>query len=225
MVLLAPIIQQRMLVTRSTLVALLSDMGERFQRLETKQAQLLARVARIEGDAALNRLAVEVNWAASTASTIGSAFEGFARAMRRPLKRGRVGDAARARLASRIGERWPEGRFMAHADWEQIEREVSEAEYMRYAAGGFARAHTARRFVDGTSHRRTSTEGQDHRRSDHYRGYREHPRPGGDAGWIRYCDTANWRNEDGIGASESGSGSRKNPNSSDERRARIGRCH
>lgn len=33
---------------------------------------------------------------------------------------------------------------------EQIEREVSEAEYMRHAAGGFARAARALRAMDGT---------------------------------------------------------------------------
>jgi len=39
---------------------------------------------------------------------------------------------------------------MAHADWEQIEREISEAQYMRYAAGGLAWAATAARASDGT---------------------------------------------------------------------------
>jgi hypothetical protein len=39
---------------------------------------------------------------------------------------------------------------MAHEDWEQIERDVAEAEYMRYAAGGRARASRARRAADGT---------------------------------------------------------------------------
>lgn len=39
---------------------------------------------------------------------------------------------------------------MAHEDWEQINREVEEAEYMRHAAGGFARAAAARRAADGT---------------------------------------------------------------------------
>lgn len=38
---------------------------------------------------------------------------------------------------------------MAHADWEQIEREIAEAEYIRYAAGGFARAASAQRYADG----------------------------------------------------------------------------
>jgi len=39
---------------------------------------------------------------------------------------------------------------MAHSDWEQIEREVASAEYMRYAAGGFARAAVAKRAANGT---------------------------------------------------------------------------
>jgi hypothetical protein len=39
---------------------------------------------------------------------------------------------------------------MAHGDWEQIKREAAESEYMRYAAGGFARAATAVRASDGT---------------------------------------------------------------------------
>lgn len=38
---------------------------------------------------------------------------------------------------------------MSHEDCEQIEREVTEAGYMRCAAGGFARAATAARAVDG----------------------------------------------------------------------------
>ena len=40
---------------------------------------------------------------------------------------------------------------MAHEDWEQIEREISEAEYMRHAAGSFARAATAVHANDDTS--------------------------------------------------------------------------
>jgi hypothetical protein len=38
---------------------------------------------------------------------------------------------------------------MAHEQWEQIEREISEAAYARHAAGGFARAATAKRDADG----------------------------------------------------------------------------
>ena len=45
---------------------------------------------------------------------------------------------------------------MAHEDWEQIEREISEAEYMRYAAGGFARAANAARANNATFLTRTA---------------------------------------------------------------------
>jgi hypothetical protein len=38
---------------------------------------------------------------------------------------------------------------MTHINWEQIERQVAEAQYMRNAAGGFARAATAIRATDG----------------------------------------------------------------------------
>jgi hypothetical protein len=147
-----------MLFTRSTPRLQLSELSERIQRLEKEHAELLARIAaeqadlraRIEGDAALRRIAAEVTAAAHAAPTLGSALEGFAAAMRRPLKRGRAGGLARARQASQLRERWSDGRYMAHADWEQIERELSEAEYMRHAAGGFARAVSAVRAPDGT---------------------------------------------------------------------------
>jgi len=62
-------------------------------------------------------------------------------------KRGRAGGLARARQAADLGERWPSGRFMEHKEWEEIEREISDTEYRRYAAGGFARAARA---ADGT---------------------------------------------------------------------------
>ena len=39
---------------------------------------------------------------------------------------------------------------MAHEDWEEIEREIAEDEYMRYAAGGFARVARAVRAANGT---------------------------------------------------------------------------
>jgi len=107
-------------------------------------------LARIEGEAALRRIAAQITAAANTAPVLASALEGFASAMRRPLKRGRTGGLARARQASQLRERWSDGRYMAHADWEQIEREISEAEYLRHAAGGFARAAGASRFSDGT---------------------------------------------------------------------------
>ena len=107
-------------------------------------------LARIKSEAALRRAVAATSEAAQTGATIGAAIEGFASAMRRPLKRGRAGGLARASQVSRLRERWPDGRYMTHSDWEQIEREVASAEYMRYAAGGFARAATARRAVDGT---------------------------------------------------------------------------
>jgi len=136
-----------MLFARSTPTLQLSELLERIQRLEREHAGLLTR---IEGEAALRRLASELSAVANVAPMLASALEGFASAMRRPLKRGRAGGLARAHQASRLRERWSDGRFMAHADWEEIEREVSEAEYMRYAAGGFARVAGALRFSDGT---------------------------------------------------------------------------
>lgn len=132
-----------MLLRRSTLVALFSDMRQRIQRLEAEQAQLRARIE-------LGRMTLEFWSAAHAATAIGSALEGFATGMRRPLKRGRSGGLARAHQASLLRERWSDGRYMAHEDSEQIEREVAEAEYMRYAAGGFARAASAKRAEDGT---------------------------------------------------------------------------
>jgi hypothetical protein len=136
-----------MLFASSTLEAQISEMSDRLQRFELEHAQLLAR---IEGDAALGRVLAGAVEAAQTGSVIGAALEGFASAMRRPFKRGRAGRLAPAALASRIGERWPDGRFMGHSDWEQIEREAEAADYMRHAAGSFARAGTAVRAPDGT---------------------------------------------------------------------------
>ncbi len=136
-----------MLFGRSTSVLQLSELLERIQRLEKEHAELLTR---IEGEASLRRIAAEVAEAARAAPLLGDAFEGFASAMRRPLKRGRAGGLARARQASSLRERWSDGRYMAHADWEQIERDIAEAEYMRYAAGGYARAATGKRASDGT---------------------------------------------------------------------------
>jgi hypothetical protein len=52
-----------------------------------------------------------------------------------------------------LHERWSDGRFMAREDWEQIDREITDAEYMRHAAGGFARAASGLRAADGTSSR------------------------------------------------------------------------
>jgi hypothetical protein len=136
-----------MLFSSSAPEARISEFTDRLQRLERDHAQLIAR---IEGESALRRAVAATSDAAQTGATIGAAIEGFASAMRRPLKRGRAGGLARASQVSRLRERWPDGRYMTHSDWEQIEREVASAEYMRYAAGGFARAATAIRDVDGT---------------------------------------------------------------------------
>jgi hypothetical protein len=132
-----------MLFDRFATVAQLSDFRERVQRLETENASLRARV---ESDA-LDRYSAAHT--AAVGSIVGWAIESFARAVRTPARRGRAGGLARAQQASDLGERWSDGRFMAHEDWEEIEREISEAEYMRHAAGGFARAATAVRATDG----------------------------------------------------------------------------
>jgi hypothetical protein len=131
-----------MLFSSSALEARVSEVTDRLQRLEREHAQLLAR---IEGEAALRRVVAGAIEAAQTGAMIGAALEGFATAMRRPLKRGRAGGLARACQVSRLRERWPDGRYMTHSDWEQIQREVASAEYLRYAAGGFARAEVAAR--------------------------------------------------------------------------------
>jgi len=140
-------IQRRMLFASSTLEAQITEMGDRLQRIELEHGQLLAR---IEGDAALGRVLAGAVEAAQTGSVIGAALEDFASAMRRPFKRGRAGGLASAALASRIGKRWPDGRFMGHSDWEQVEREAKAADYMRHAAGSFARAGTSVRARIGT---------------------------------------------------------------------------
>jgi hypothetical protein len=136
-----------MLFSNSALEARISEVTDRLQRLERDHARLLART---EGEAALRRVVAGAIEAAQTGAMIGAAIEGFASAMRRPLKRGRAGGLARASQVSRLRERWPDGRYMTHSDWEQVAREVAGAEYMRYAAGGFARAQSARRYEDGT---------------------------------------------------------------------------
>jgi len=131
----------------SALEARVSEFTDRLQRLEQDHARLLAR---IESENAMRRAVAGATAAAQTAAIVGAAIEGFASTMRRPLKRGRAGGLARASQVLRLRERWPDGRYMAHEDWEQIEREVADAEYMRHAAGGFARAATAGRSADGT---------------------------------------------------------------------------
>jgi hypothetical protein len=133
-----------MLFDRFATIAQLSDLRERIQRLETENASLRARV---ESDTLQRHSATH---AAAVGSIVGWAIESFACAVRTPARRGRAGGLARAQQAFNLGERWSDGRFMAHEDLEQIEREISDAEYMRYAAGGFARAATAARASDGT---------------------------------------------------------------------------
>lgn len=133
-----------MLFDRFATVAQLSDLRERIQRLEMENASLRARV---ESDALQRHSATHT---AAVGSIVGWAIESFGRAVRTPARRGRAGGLARAQQASHLGERWSDGRFMGHEDWEQIEREISETEYMRYAAGGFARAARAMRNSDGT---------------------------------------------------------------------------
>jgi hypothetical protein len=81
---------------------------------------------------------------------IGAAIERFAQSMRSPLPRGRAGGLARARQAAVFQERWPDGRYMSRWESEEFDRQIAERNYMRYAAGGFARAASAARFLDGT---------------------------------------------------------------------------
>src|SRR5262249_15906123 len=125
----------------------LQQQAERIKQLECLHLELLARV---EDGHAVSRFSAEVGSAANAALVLGAALECFAAAMRRPLGRGFAGGSARARQALLLHERWPNGRYMAHTDWEDIEREAADAVYMRHAAGGFARAARAARAVDGT---------------------------------------------------------------------------
>lgn len=140
-----------MLVASSALAAQLSDLAERVQRLEKEYAELQGRIRAAQAaEAARRMVTTETSMVAQIAPVIGAPMEGFAAAIPRPLRRGTVGGIARTRQAARPCERWSDGRCMSHDDCQQIEREVGEAEYMRYAAGGFARASTASRFPDGT---------------------------------------------------------------------------
>jgi len=132
-----------MLFRRKQLASTVERLAYRVQQLERKHA-------RIEASDALNRLTSQITGAAGTAFALGASFECFAAGLRSPLRRGRAGGLRRARQAALLQERWPDGRYMGHADWEEIERGVADAEYMRHAAGGFARAARARRAVDGT---------------------------------------------------------------------------
>jgi hypothetical protein len=146
---------QHTLFGRSTLDQQLSELAQRVQRLEQEHAQMEAclgteRRAQIEAKAALRSMIAQTDVAARSAPVFGSAFEAFPSVMRRPPKRGHPGGLPRARQISRLDERWSDGRFMARDDWEQTEREIAEAEDMRYAADGFARAEKAQRPADGT---------------------------------------------------------------------------
>jgi hypothetical protein len=137
-----------MLFARSFLLTQLSEVQERIQRLEAESTSLRIQIAE---DAARRTAIAQVEHTAS-GSVVNSDAEHCARATipSKSSKRGRAGGLARAIQALRLGERWPNGRFMAHEDWEQIERDVAEAAYMRYAAGGFARAAKAKRQTNGT---------------------------------------------------------------------------
>lgn len=133
--------------TRLELLSQLSELRERLQRLESESAALRERLA---GEAALRAFSTQIVMAAQLASAVGLAIEAFAGAMRVPLIRGRAGGLARARQALLFNERWLNGHFMAHQEREQMDDEIARAEYMRYAAGGLARAATAVRASDGT---------------------------------------------------------------------------
>lgn len=127
---------------------------ERAERLEREHEQLRTRIealeTRLASEAALRTMAGELNKAAQAAPAIGGALERFALAMRSPLSSGRAGGLARAQQAATLEERWPDGRYMSHWDYEQIERQIADRLYMRNAAGGFARVATAMRAANGT---------------------------------------------------------------------------
>jgi hypothetical protein len=115
-----------------------SELLERIQHLETEQAELRSR---LQGLAAAQ---------AAIVISKSDAPDVLSHSATTP-KRGRAGGLARAGQVARLRERWlGSGRFMAHVDREEIEEEVAKSEYMRYAAGGFARAASARRAPDGT---------------------------------------------------------------------------
>ena len=106
-----------MLFDRFATLAQLSDLRERIQRLEMDNASLRARV---ESDALHRHSAAQT---AAVGPIVGWAIESFARAVSTPARRGRAGGLARARQASHLGQDGPMVAFMAHEDWEQIERE------------------------------------------------------------------------------------------------------
>lgn len=108
-----------MFPTSFTIAAQLSDLRKRIQRLEIENASLRAEV---EG-AALRTRAPRMTAAAEGSPIIGFAGEPLACSIHNSPRRGRAGGLARARQVSHLGERWSDGRFMAHTDWEQVERE------------------------------------------------------------------------------------------------------
>jgi hypothetical protein len=116
---------------------------ERAERLEREHEEMRARIEgleqRLASEAALRAMAGALSRAAHAAPAIGGALERFALAMRSALSSGRAGGLARAQQAATLEERWPDGRYMSHWDYEQIERQVADRLYMRNAAGGFAR--------------------------------------------------------------------------------------
>jgi len=114
-----------------------SELLERIQHLEAEHAELRSR---LEGLSAVQPVAQTCD-----------APQGARHSTPTP-KRGRAGGLGRARQVVRLRERWlATGQFMAHIDREEIGREVAESEYMRHAAGGFARVTTVVRAADGTS--------------------------------------------------------------------------
>jgi hypothetical protein len=122
------------------LVETTSELLERVQRLEEEQAQIRTR---IEGERKLRSFIMNIAAAAAQAAPqIGAAIEGFARAVRSPVPRGRAGGLVRARTAWRHLD----GTFMT----ETRKDEACQRDYERHAAGGRARASVALRAPDGT---------------------------------------------------------------------------
>jgi hypothetical protein len=117
-----------------TVDARTSDLLDRIQRIEAEHAALRAE---IEGERQLRFLTAELVGVAHAATVIASAFEHFAQALRAPLPRGRIGGLARARKAWR----YLDGTFMPESE----KLEAYRDEYERYAAGGRARAASAKR--------------------------------------------------------------------------------
>ena len=96
--------------------------------------------ARFEGERQLRILTAHVAVATQSSSVVGAAIERFAEALRAPLPRGRAGGLARAKTAWRYSD----GTFMPEAERTMAIEEFELAEYERYAAGGRARAASAK---------------------------------------------------------------------------------